>query len=129
MMVGPHIRAGSPVTRSNIVRTVFASSRRWGLSIAPMKSSTETSVAFVLISAMAPPLMAAIGPAHRVGAVQRRDRRDHHIAGPHIADTLREIMRRVVERGAGRVMGGHPEGNRRPTARLGKIGGDAVLAG
>ena len=54
-MLGPHIRAGSPDTRSSIARTFFASSRRCGSGTASKKSSTLTSVGLVLVSAMSAP--------------------------------------------------------------------------
>src|SRR5205085_6741225 len=122
MIVGPHIFAGSPVNRSNIARTFFASSRRCGMGRASMKSSTETSVALVLISAICrPPLVAAVDPAHRMGSVQRRDRGNHRVAAATIDDSLGEVVLRIVEGGAGRVMRGQPKDDRWLPARLGEI--------
>src|SRR5262245_5302598 len=132
-MVGPHMRAGSPVIRSIIVRTFLASSRRCGSGTRSMKSSTLTSVALVLSSAIGLPFLTGsappIGPAHRLTAVQRRDRRDQRVAVATIADALREIMRRILEGRAGAVGGYEPESHRTLPARAGQIDGDAVVAG
>src|SRR5258706_7274690 len=108
MMLGPHIAAGSPETRSISARSVLPSARRWGSGTASRKSSTDAAVALVLFSAIRSPLV-AIGPARRVRIVDRRDRRDEGIAVATIADTLRMFMAGIVERGARRPSPGQPE--------------------
>src|SRR4029453_1686865 len=133
MMVGPHIRAGLPDTRSIMARTFFASSRRCGSGTASIKSSTLTSVGFVFRSAIPcpfrDPLPALVGPADRVAAIPRRDRRDQAVAVATIQDSLREIMRHVLESGAGAVRCGQPEPDGRTAARARPIDRNAVGAG
>src|SRR5688572_15595920 len=56
-MLGPHSTGGSPLSRSIIAQSSFASARRFGSGTASRKAPTSALVGFVLFSAIAAPLL------------------------------------------------------------------------
>src|SRR5688572_21147430 len=73
-MVGPHIFGFSPVSRSIIAATSFASARRLGLGTESRKAPTSASVGWVLFAAISPPLPRARRELHPYCAEPRRRR-------------------------------------------------------